>query len=332
MIKPLVLTVLSVMIITFCVQGSFAQISITQLGAPITEDFNTLPSADGDYPITNNIFPLPGWYFSSVWMPTGDGASSGAGIWSYGRTPIEERALGSLTNVNFVPIAHSAMVLRNDSGILIRSFIVEYTGEQWRRAGNSGQQEISFSYQVTDSLDNIDLVNGIFVPVPSLTFFCPIYDRSSTSRMDGNLAANRQGVAGGFTAEVQPGEFIILRWSKFHNGETSHGLAIDDLSVTPRAVPTAAAVGISGCVSAANGVGLKGVSVAVEGAGVRRRVTTSSFGDFRIEGLTAGETYVVSVASRRHAFPKPAQIVTLNDEMTKLEFTAFPTSEVRTER
>lgn len=89
--------------------------------------------------------------------------------------------------------------------------------------------------------------------------------------------------------------------------------------------PTAAPASIAGRVMTANGGGIRGVVVMVQGMdGVTRSVTTNTFGHYRIEGLTAGESYVVSVSSRRYSFPNGTQFVNLDDNVSGLDFTASP--------
>ncbi|MEO7538588.1 MAG: hypothetical protein ABIV21_01040, partial [Pyrinomonadaceae bacterium] len=52
------------------------------------------------------------------------------------------------------------------------------------------------------------------------------------------------------------------------------------------------------------------------------RVTTSSFGYFLFEGLQTGETYVVTVNSRRFTFQAPSRVVSLVDNIADLDFVA----------
>ena len=51
-------------------------------------------------------------------------------------------------------------------------------------------------------------------------------------------------------------------------------------------------------------------------------VTTGSFGYFSVDGLTAGETYVVTVNSQRYTFSVPSRVYNLVDNITDADFVA----------
>ena len=62
-------------------------------------------------------------------------------------------------------------------------------------------------------------------------------------------------------------------------------------------------VSVSGRVFTADGSGLKNAIVSLtDSHGVRRRVTTSSFGSFKFDGVATGETYIIAVFSKRFRF------------------------------
>ena len=88
--------------------------------------------------------------------------------------------------------------------------------------------------------------------------------------------------------------------------------------------PTAAGVSVSGRVQTASGAGIRNARVVVTGNTLPepRVVTTGSFGYFSIDGLTAGETYVVTVNSQRYTFQTPARVYTLVDNIADADFVA----------
>jgi len=49
---------------------------------------------------------------------------------------------------------------------------------------------------------------------------------------------------------------------------------------------------------------------------------TSSFGYYRFDDVLAGETYIVSVTSKRYSFAP--QVVSVFEELTDLDFTPEP--------
>jgi hypothetical protein len=88
--------------------------------------------------------------------------------------------------------------------------------------------------------------------------------------------------------------------------------------------PTAAGVSISGRVMTAEGAGIRNARIVVSGNTLLepRVVTTGSFGYFQVDGLTAGETYVVTVNSQRYTFQMPSRVYNLVDNITDADFVA----------
>lgn len=102
---------------------------------------------------------------------------------------------------------------------------------------------------------------------------------------------------------------------------TDEAIGIDDIHAGC-AVPTAAKASISGRVTSSEGYGLLRVAVRVEGGDLAapRTVLTSSFGNYTIDGLEAGGTYVVSVRSKRYVFDMPDRVITLLDSVSGIDF------------
>jgi hypothetical protein len=87
--------------------------------------------------------------------------------------------------------------------------------------------------------------------------------------------------------------------------------------------PTAATVSVGGRVTAANGAGLKGVTVTISGGSLAepRSVRTNQLGRYSFEGIEAGQTYVITVGpSRRYRFDSPSRTVAVADEVTDADF------------
>lgn len=87
-------------------------------------------------------------------------------------------------------------------------------------------------------------------------------------------------------------------------------------------VPTAADASIEGSVRDVNGMGIgKALVTATNAAtGVSSSVRTNTFGEYRIDGLQAGELYLVTVQHKRYVFPNGSVTFTLNDSVTGLAF------------
>lgn len=89
-------------------------------------------------------------------------------------------------------------------------------------------------------------------------------------------------------------------------------------------IPTAANVSISGRVLREDGMGIGNVRVTLIGGTLTapRIALTSSFGYFTFEDVETGQTYVVSVSSKRYGFGQPAQAFSVVDNVTDLVFQA----------
>jgi len=85
--------------------------------------------------------------------------------------------------------------------------------------------------------------------------------------------------------------------------------------------PTAAEVPVSGRVVTANGVGVRGAIVSItDSLGNSRSFTTGAFGYYRFAGIEAGQTYTVTVTSKRYNFA--SRVITLDDAVEGLDFIA----------
>ena len=89
---------------------------------------------------------------------------------------------------------------------------------------------------------------------------------------------------------------------------------------------TAAGLGISGRVMSADGQGIRNASVVVTGNSLAEPIVTQtgSFGFYSVEGLRAGETYVLTVNSRRYSFSVPSRVISLVDNVVDADFIANP--------
>jgi hypothetical protein len=89
---------------------------------------------------------------------------------------------------------------------------------------------------------------------------------------------------------------------------------------------TAASVSMSGRVTTADGRGIRNANVVISGNSLPepRVASTGSFGYFWFDDLTAGQTYVVTVNSRRYSFSVPSRVITLVDNVVDVDFVADP--------
>ncbi len=90
--------------------------------------------------------------------------------------------------------------------------------------------------------------------------------------------------------------------------------------------PTAAQASITGRVTTADGLGIRNAEMVLTGNSLETplRVTTSSFGYYNFDGLEIGETYVLTVNSRRFTFQAPSRVISLVDNAVDMDFVAQP--------
>ena len=87
--------------------------------------------------------------------------------------------------------------------------------------------------------------------------------------------------------------------------------------------PSAASVSVSGCVTTADGRGIRNVRIAISsGDGQVRTVVTGSLGVYRLDDVAIGQTYIVEIRSDRFHFEPSIRVVTIMDELADFNFSA----------
>ncbi len=92
------------------------------------------------------------------------------------------------------------------------------------------------------------------------------------------------------------------------------------------AAPTAGGANISGRTVNASGRGLGKVRVTLTGGNLAEPLyaLTNAFGIYTFENVAAGQTYIVSVESKRYRFTNPVQVVNLGEDLAEIDFIAQP--------
>lgn len=94
-------------------------------------------------------------------------------------------------------------------------------------------------------------------------------------------------------------------------------------------VPTAAQVSVSGRVTASDGTGIPRARLTLTAAaGSIKTALSSSFGYYRFENVEAGQTYILSITSKRFVFAQPIRVINIDDELRDVDFVALPNSSV----
>jgi hypothetical protein len=92
---------------------------------------------------------------------------------------------------------------------------------------------------------------------------------------------------------------------------------------SPLLAPTAANVSVGGRITTSGGSGVRNVRVTLTAPdGQTRTAQTGSFGYYRFEAVPVGETYIISVISRRFTFSQPTQVVAVLDAVADINFIA----------
>ena len=89
--------------------------------------------------------------------------------------------------------------------------------------------------------------------------------------------------------------------------------------------PTAAGVSVSGRVTMADGRGLRNVKLSLtDQVGNVRTALTSALGYYRFDDIEAGQTVVITIAAKGYLFSNPTRILTIQEELADIDFTAEP--------
>jgi Carboxypeptidase regulatory-like domain len=90
-------------------------------------------------------------------------------------------------------------------------------------------------------------------------------------------------------------------------------------------VPSAATASITGRVLTSTGRGVSRARVTITDLnGAIRYTTTNNFGNYRFDTLESGQSYVLSVSSKRYQFADATQTIFVGEDLTDVDFTALP--------
>ena len=296
--------------------------SLTTLGVPVTQNFNTLAVAG-----TTSVVPT-GWGFdesgTSSWANglywAGTGSVNTGDIYSFGTSGSAERALGGLRSGTLTPIIGAAFT--NNSGATVTSLDIAYTGEQWRLGTSGRTDRLDFQYSTSAT----SLTTGTWADVNTLDFPGPI-SVGTVGLLNGNAAANRAAISGTISGLTIPnGATVFIRWTDFDASGADDGLAVDDFSITPRATSSPTGIGSADPssvdpggttvlkVTVTPGVGpaSTGLSVTADLAAIGGPATQPFFDDGTNGDVTAGDaifSYQATVAAGTTAGAKALMAV-----------------------
>ena len=206
------------------------------------------------------------------------------------------------------------VVRYNSNGTLDTSF--NGTGIV-RTALNAGGQNFTYSGSVAIQSDGRIVVVGSALIDSNYTFAVVRYNR------DGTLDTSFNGT-GKVTTPPGGGSAVALQANGKIVAAGSGGQGFAVARYNAAACPAFAS--IAGSVTTADGQGIRNAKIVVTSNSLPQPIiaTTGSFGYFAFEGLATGETYVVTVNSKRYTFATPSRVISLVANVTDADFVAVP--------
>src|SRR3954451_16296158 len=229
------ISILSVLMLSASVFGQC--VSLTTNGSAYTQNFDTLSNTAGS---TTNNLTITGWFLTESGGGARDneqyavdtGGSTTGDMYSYGAAASTERALGQLRSGTLIPLFGACFT--NNTGATVTSLAIAYNGEEWRLGTAARTDQMNFEY----SLNATDLVTGTWTGVAALNFVTP--DTVTAGAKNGNAAADRTALSSTISAlSIANGATFWIRWNDTDATGADDGLAVDDFSITPQAVPPA---------------------------------------------------------------------------------------------
>jgi Concanavalin A-like lectin/glucanases superfamily len=219
----------------------------------------------------------------------------------------------------------------------IRDIYYAQSGGKYKLASNPtvvnkvkiGESEITFGgITVGGAVHQTPFNSGLLPPLPMGTNTGLNYDISTTANVSNPTVCFN-------VPSFTPAQFANLRIYHLESGAWQNRTGTSNVypnlctngltSLSPFAIaivtPTAANASISGRVIAGKS-GLSNVFVTLSGGNLPQPilVKTNSFGNYKFDQLPVGQTYILSVSSKKYVFAQPTRVVNLNDEITDADF------------
>jgi hypothetical protein len=213
-------------------------ISITTLGVPYNQDFNTLTSTTGIGQAWTNGVTLSGWHLFRQPAPGtalaaygGDNGGNNTGqFYSYGTT--SERSFGAVasgggyygTPATGLIAGWMAVALTNNTGTTINDVTIGFNGEQWRDA-NATAQPMVLEYGFGTSFTTV----GTWIAPGGSFNWSSIVNTGSNAAVNGNTTGLVTGVGGALSSlSWADGTNLWIRWVVRNQAGTDHALSIDN--------------------------------------------------------------------------------------------------------
>lgn len=204
--------------------------------------------------------------------------------------------------------------LSNDTAAL-QNLVITQTTVTWTRDGASPQLSRVVFEQSTDGVNYTLLGDGTANLAPF-------------SASEKNESQQFVPTASNWTLtglNLPTGQNIYIRARGYYRG--GYFIGSDSVTETVKNVfligPTAAVVSVSGAVFSSKGAGVSKAIVTLNNShGQIQTALSNSFGFYRFDNVTVGETYIFTVSSKRYQFTP--LVLAVNEEIVDLNFTAVP--------
>lgn len=235
--------------------AQFSAIAYTTAGTRYEQNFNQLPSSGsfnllgkGPHALDQaplSLTTLSGWQVlqisgsqSNTNILSGTGSGTGSGIYSYGLSGNNNRALGTLASGTGVYAF--GVVFENLTGNILNKIQIHYKATQWRKGGSGNSNHWQFSYQIRH-VNSIDTGNLIKKNEGNLI---SIHHSTGSATLNGQLSTNQYPISITIHDIVwKPGEKLILRWDDQDENGSDDGMAIDDFLFSATAEINAPTIG-----------------------------------------------------------------------------------------
>lgn len=190
---------------------SFGQISITAIGTPYNENFDSMGA-------TGTTF-VTGWTAirasgsgtlnATLAMVATEGSANSGNVYNTGAAAAGERSFGTLGSGSTVPAFGASFT--NNTGSTLSAVAVSAVVEQWRTGSDAAVNEIvAFSY----SLDATSLSTGTWTNVTALDLLEKLTTTTAAVATDGNLSANQSNISSSITGlNWTNGTTLWIRWT-----------------------------------------------------------------------------------------------------------------------
>lgn len=205
------------------VPDTLAQVSYATPGGIYEQRFNTLAQTGTANTWTNNA-TIPGWFSTESTYRAGFGFDTVGALYSFGSTGdfASDRALGTLPSNGTGDIIFGVQFV-NNTGTTLTSFILDWTGEQWRNGGGSFQTLVAqFSFDATS------LTTGTWTHMTQ--FVSPKTGGMIPTDLDGNHPDNSDPLGTNVSSiSWAAGTPLWIRWFDNNDSGADHGLAADEV-------------------------------------------------------------------------------------------------------